>query len=81
MKPENLLIFKNFNVKLGDFGISIKLPDNSYPDLEIPMIKGYTNDYISEKIKDNIKRGESFKVMDLIENDYYALRVTFDKVY
>jgi serine/threonine protein kinase len=25
MKPENLLIFKDFKVKLGDFGCSLKL--------------------------------------------------------
>lgn len=26
MKPENLLIFRNYQVKLGDFGVSKKLP-------------------------------------------------------
>lgn len=25
MKPENLLIFRDYKVKLGDFGISIKI--------------------------------------------------------
>ena len=27
MKPENVLIFKNYQVKLGDFGVSIKLQE------------------------------------------------------
>ena len=26
MKPKNLLVFRDLTVKLGDFGISIKLP-------------------------------------------------------
>ena len=25
MKPQNILIFKDYSVKLGDFGVSIKL--------------------------------------------------------
>ena len=28
MKPENLLIFKNYKVKLGDLGVSLKIPNN-----------------------------------------------------
>ena len=32
MKPENLLIFKDYKVKLGDFGVLIKLPDNATDD-------------------------------------------------
>ena len=27
MKPENILIFKNYQVKLGDFGTALKLHD------------------------------------------------------
>ena len=38
MKPANLLIFQNYQVKLGDFGISIKMKEtlNEY------YIKGYS---------------------------------------
>jgi serine/threonine protein kinase len=28
MKPDNLLVFRDYKVKLGDLGISIKLPDD-----------------------------------------------------
>ena len=28
MKPENLLIFRDLSVKLGDFGVSIKYSQN-----------------------------------------------------
>ena len=29
MKPENLLLFRDYKVKLGDFGVSLKLPDSN----------------------------------------------------
>ena len=29
MKPENILIFKDYKVKFGDLGVSIKIPLNS----------------------------------------------------
>ncbi len=32
MKPDNLLIFRDMSVKLGDFGIYVKLPDGESMD-------------------------------------------------
>lgn len=37
MKPENLLVFKNYKVKLGDFGVSIKLPDGCGDDYLVDL--------------------------------------------
>ena len=39
MKPENLLIFRNYKVKLGDMGISVKIPDAPEDDEEEMTIK------------------------------------------
>ena len=48
MKPQNLLVFKNYNVKIGDFGTAMKLqtdPDALY------YVKGYTKRYATSKIQ------------------------------
>ena len=47
LKPHNLLVFRDMSVKFGDFGISVKIPDNadnSYKD----YIKGITANYASK---------------------------------
>ena len=49
MKPANLLIFRDFKVKLGDFGISIKIPTNEPYDTKVSL-KGYTDGYCKNSI-------------------------------
>lgn len=44
MKPENVLIFRNYKVKVGDFGISFKMEERSN------YLKGITPDYALDKI-------------------------------
>jgi serine/threonine protein kinase len=46
MKPENLLIFKDYKVKLGDFGCSLKLNDDASNEYNI---SGLTKFYSSQK--------------------------------
>jgi serine/threonine protein kinase len=46
MKPENLLIFKDFKVKLGDFGCSLKLNND---DSSTYFISGLTKFYSSKE--------------------------------
>ena len=41
MKPENLLIFKDYKVKLGDFGCSVKFSNDSNEDT-LASIRGLT---------------------------------------
>ena len=56
MKPQNLLIFRDFSVKLGDFGIAIKIPTNESLDYKESLrgfTSGYCKDYIYELFKDN----------------------------
>ena len=46
MKGDNLLVFRNQMIKLGDLGISVKLPSDATPDTEIEIkgaTQGYTN--------------------------------------
>lgn len=46
MKPDNLLIFKDYRIKLGDLGVSLKLPSygsDSY-------LKGLTPNYYLDDI-------------------------------
>ena len=44
MKPENLLIFGNSNVKLGDFGCCVKFADNSNEE-SLYLMRGLTKEY------------------------------------
>jgi serine/threonine protein kinase len=44
MKPENLLVFRDYKVKLGDFGVSMKLPDDTKEDTEF-ILKGLTKQF------------------------------------
>lgn len=50
MKESNLLIFRNQKVKLGDFGISVKLDPDDEDDSERKYYaKGHTRGYITNK--------------------------------
>jgi serine/threonine protein kinase len=49
MKPENLLIFKDYKVKIGDFGVSIKMPADS-TDESTFNISGLTPFYSAKDI-------------------------------
>jgi serine/threonine protein kinase len=44
MKPDNLLIFRNQEVKLGDFGVSMKIPDDG-KEGDTFDLKGLTKEY------------------------------------
>jgi serine/threonine protein kinase len=49
MKEANLLIFRDYSVKIGDFGISIKMKDNVKPgEADEYPIKGLTPGYITD---------------------------------
>jgi hypothetical protein len=50
MKEPNLLIFRDFSVKIGDFGISVKMDDHPEEGDEYE-IKGLTKGYITDKVK------------------------------
>jgi serine/threonine protein kinase len=50
MKPENLLLFKDYRIKLGDLGVSMKIPDDFTPDSKI-YLKGLTPKYSLESLE------------------------------
>jgi hypothetical protein len=58
MKEANLLIFRDYQVKIGDFGISIKmkelpLKEHESDEYEIKgMTPGYVTDMVSSYFKD-----------------------------
>lgn len=80
MKPENLLVFRNYKVKLGDFGVSIKLPDNVKEDTEIYM-KGLTKEYSIPELYDKMADEEPVTKRDLWLNDNHSMWKTFDKLF
>ena len=47
MKPENLLVFRNYSVKIGDFGTAMKLMDRKDATY---YINGMTKRYALPKI-------------------------------
>lgn len=48
MKPQNLLVFRDLTVKLGDFGVSLKV--NKQDKDELFMLKGMTKEYSDPKL-------------------------------
>jgi serine/threonine protein kinase len=50
MKPQNLLVFRDYSVKIGDFGVSLKIPDGSPIDECLFDLKGLTYDYSNKNI-------------------------------
>jgi len=45
MREANLLVFRDYSVKIGNFGFSMKLDDNSSPDDKLYKLKGTNQDY------------------------------------
>lgn len=80
MKPQNLLIFRDYGVKLGDFGISIKLNEKETAD-EAHCLKGMTPGYTFETFANSILNDDPVSRVHLLKNDYYALYQTFFQIY
>jgi hypothetical protein len=57
MKEANLLIFRNYQVKIGDFGVSIKMKDLPLKEDEPDEyeIKGLTPGYVTDMIQSYFK--------------------------
>lgn len=72
MKPENLLIFRDYRVKIGDFGVTMKLNDNSSWD-SLHTIKGLTNGYSHPDIVQKFLNSEQISKREMWENDTYSL--------
>ncbi len=83
IKEANIQIFRDFSIKLGGFGGSIKLkksPDSDgTPDSY--DLKGYTPGYTTPLIESSFKDNTKVERKDLLTNDFYALYKTFHNVY
>ena len=82
MKEQNLLVFRDYKVKLGDFGISIKLKPDTEPDEKIYELKGLTKGYTLKKLEQSFTDdcGDCFSKNELYSNDYFALFQTFNNI-
>mmetsp|Transcript_24308 Transcript_24308/g.18489 ORF Transcript_24308/g.18489 Transcript_24308/m.18489 type:complete len:158 (-) Transcript_24308:2362-2835(-) len=82
MKEANLLVFRDYSVKLGDFGISLKLDENEDPSEEVYDIKGVTPGYSLPQIEESLRTGsgDTFSQHKLFKNDYYSLTKTFSNI-
>ena len=72
MKPQNLLIFKDYNVKIGDFGCSIKFSNTSTDDTKA-YLRGVTEGYSSKEICALYREDLEVSKKKLFENDCYCL--------
>lgn len=72
MKPKDLLIFRNLDVKVGDFGSAIKMTNLDKINFEY-SITAFTQQYARPDILKN-KKATYFA---LIRADYYSLKKTF----
>jgi serine/threonine protein kinase len=80
MKPQNLLVFRDMSIKLGDFGVSVKVPDNQNFDEEDLYIKGLTYDFSNKNITQKFHDDQRFSFKELIQNDYYSLYKSFENI-
>jgi len=66
MKPANVLVFKDYRVKVGDLGVSIRLTNNQHQSYQL---KGVTMGYVAENIIDAFKKGKKLSKTELFEAD------------
>ena len=76
MKPENLLLFKDYRIKLGDLGVSMKLPDNSTAETTM-YLKGLTPTYAMKEVEAKYSSDAPLTIQELFTNDAYSLWKTF----
>lgn len=80
MKPQNILIFKDYKVKFGDFGCAIKFSNDSSYDTKT-FIRGVTKGFSSKEMVKAHQDGEAVTKKQLFENDCLCLYETFKIVF
>lgn len=80
MKPENLLLFRDYRIKLGDLGVSMKIPEHLTMDSPI-YLKGLTPKYSLASLEAKYLNDEPVTVRELFLNDYYSLMRTFEMIH
>jgi hypothetical protein len=80
MKEANLLIFRDYSIKIGDFGISIKLRESWVDGEDEYDLKGITPGYVTDIVKTQQANEDKVERKDLLRNDLFALHKTFSKI-
>ncbi|CDW76957.1 serine threonine protein kinase-like protein [Stylonychia lemnae] len=73
MKPQNLLIFRNMKVKVGDLGISFKLDSQIESNKQFYLLKGLTKLYSTEAAIKAMENSIFLSQEQLFEADRYNL--------
>jgi serine/threonine protein kinase len=68
MKPENLLLFKDYKIKLGDLGISLKIPASINEETTL-YLKGLTVLYSLPEMSKLYYDDKPVTVKELMLND------------
>jgi serine/threonine protein kinase len=66
MKPQNLLVFRDYSVKIGDFGVSMKIPNSSPMDEPLYDVKGLTLDFSKRSIIQKYMDSEKVSFRELL---------------
>jgi len=64
MKPSNVLVFKDFRVKVGDLGVSIRLENDKQYGL-----KGVTKGFVTDEVIEAFKKGAKLSREQLFQID------------
>ena len=74
LKPQNILIFRDWQVKLGDFGGAIRIRD----DLLEYNVHCYTAKFASKEFVEKVKKPkQKFSKKELMDHEFYSLWKTF----
>eukprot|EP00347_Sterkiella_histriomuscorum_P020007 403339455 len=79
MKPHNLLVFRDQQVKVGDLGISIKLDSSKLDTEEIYQINGMSRAYASTEMALKLQQRAHVSKKQLFSYDKYCLIRTFQQ--
>eukprot|EP00347_Sterkiella_histriomuscorum_P014842 403359318 len=79
MKPQNLLIFSDYSIKIGDFGISIMMDPATKITDKVHTLKGLTTAYSSINTLNAFKQRRKFSMQELKQLDRESLILTFEK--
>eukprot|EP00347_Sterkiella_histriomuscorum_P016316 403353653 len=79
MKPQNLLVFRDQLVKVGDLGISIKTQPNIPNDMKHYRLKGLSTAYQRMETMQAFQLRKKLSFNELVEADRYSTLRTLEK--
>ncbi|CDW87246.1 serine threonine protein kinase-like protein [Stylonychia lemnae] len=79
MKPQNLLVFRDQRLKVGDLGISIKAEPGKSDDAKLYRLKGVTTAYAKQNILQAFRAGTKLSFKELLDADKFSVLRTFEK--